>query len=520
MSERALPTPIGRIALPGDVRLWAVLIAAALATIVAGYFSSLAFAIVGAATLVVFAYVSFRTPGAVLVLLVFAPLVDRYLIRTFVPAAFQGPANLLSEGLLVVAAGAIFVHARASGRLRPALNHPVVVLIAVFVGLQVVAALLNGVRPTVAVFGILVTVDAFAVFVLARAVPYTERVGGIAAAGFVGLALVAAVLALGQVVLAPDILGLITFSGRFEEGLRPGAFFIAQPNMLGAVLGMAIPFAAFSAAEAGIDRRRRIVSMAALFVLSLALVYTFSRGTWLALAIALLVTGFAVDRRALTLAVATAVIAVVTAFVLPRGILLPAGSQWSIDIGNATLGRIGAISQGNDLRFRFIENALPIVEDHPLIGAGPGTYGGGIAARYGSRLYAAYRDGVSPADRTVDNYWLHVLVESGIVGTVLLLGAMGWVIRQLIAGARAARGLRRTLMAATATTTILLGVASVTEMLLEGNTTSFPLWFFVGLATLFVSRVPAPTTVVAAPAAPAAPGGIPSGPEPSVSPRA
>jgi hypothetical protein len=42
-------------------------------------------------------------------------------------------------------------------------------------------------------------------------------------------------------------------------------------------------------------------------------------------------------------------------------------------------------------------------------------------------------------------------------------------------------------LAAIATATTLLAIASGTEMLLEGNTTSFALWFFIGAGSLLAT---------------------------------
>jgi O-antigen ligase len=228
--------------------------------------------------------------------------------------------------------------------------------------------------------------------------------------------------------------------------------------------------------------------MAALFILLLGLIFTFSRGTWLAVAIAILVIGLVVDRRVLLVVIGTGAVALAVAFVVPRGILLAPGSQWSFDIGDATITRVQAISSGNDERIKYIENAIPIVLDHPLVGTGPGTYGGGIAARYGSGLYTQYTEGLAPINRTVDNYWLHILVEFGVVGAVLLLGILGWFVLGNLRGARAATGSRRVVLAAIAGATIVSALVSVTEMLLEGNTTTFSLFLFLAIATLVLGQ--------------------------------
>lgn len=489
MASGSLPSGAARVAVALDgERIWVVLVAAAVATIVAGYVSKGAFLVVAALLLVVFAYATFRAPRTILALLVFIPLVDRYLIKTFVAEPYQTVATFVSEGLLAFVVAAVFVQGRRQGRLVEGFRHPVTALLAGFIVVAVVSALVNGVRPVVAGLGIETTLDGFIVFYLARILGFDLRAGILGLGIFTGIAVLAGILAMAQVILAPDVLGLVTFTGRFGEGLRPGAIFIGEPNMLAAVLGMAIPFAAFASAKPGLSRPVRALGIAALFVLLLALIFTFSRGTWLAVGVAVLVMGLLVDRRVLLLVIGTGAIALAAAYVVPRGMLLAPGSQWSFDIGDATITRVQAISNGNDERIKYIENALPIVVDHPLVGTGPGTYGGGIAARFGSDLYTKYTGGLAPINRTVDNYWLHILVEFGVVGAVLMLGILGWLVLGILRGAREATGSRRVVLAAISGATIVSALVSVTEMLLEGNTTTFSLFLFLAIATLMLGE--------------------------------
>ena len=496
MSTRTAPSLLSGIAVSGQtVRLWGALVVAALATVAAAHVSTIGFVAMAAILLAVFAYVSYRAPRPMLVLMILAPLIDRYVVRETVPANLQRYGNALSEGLLVIVAIAIVVHGYRSGRLWPAIRHPLTALMLAFGAVAIVSTVVNHVSLEVAGLGTLFTVDAFVLFFLVRIIGFDEHDAWLAAVAFVAVAVVAALLALGQVVLSPDFLGLTTWTGRFGEGLRPGSIFIGQPNMLGAVVAIALPFATFGVARQELGLGWRAVCLAAALILGVALIFTFSRGTWLAMAIAVGLVGILVERRALAVAAIIGAAALALAIALPRGILLPANSQWSIDLGNATLGRIDAISQGRDQRFKFMENALPILQDHSILGSGPGTYGGGVAADFGSPNYSRYTDGVVPSGRTVDNYWLHAVVEFGIVGAVLLFGMLGWAVLEMLRAIQGATGRRRVLLAAVATSTTLLALASVTEMLLEGNTTSFALWFFIGVGSLLATPVAVETLV-------------------------
>ncbi len=480
----------GRVLLGSSpARIAGASLAAIAGLLVASRVSPIALAVVGLALFAAFLYLSFAAPRPMLLALALAPLLDRWVVRMLLPESAWPYGNMVSEVLLVITAAAIVAQGWRSGALVSALRHPMSKVVIAAGVIAVGTALLNGVPYAVAGLGILFTFDAFVFFYLVRSVGVDERTPALAVATFAALATVAAVLALGQVVLRPDLLGLAVFEGRFGEGLRPGSFFADQPNLLGAFLGMAVPIVAFAAVQQGLPRRRRNALLGALFVLILALVYTFSRGTWLALAIAMLVAGLMIDRRALITTVVVGVLALGAAFALPRGILLEPGSQWSLDLGNALFGRLGSIGEGRDLRFKFIENALPIVADHPIVGSGPGTYGGAVAKSFGSPLYTEYTAGVVPIGRTVDNYWLHAVVEFGIVGAVLLATFLGAVVVDLLRAARRSKGTIRVVLAGTGATAMTIGLASVTEMLLEGNTTSFPLWYLLGAGTVIAGRV-------------------------------
>ena len=503
MSTRTAASPARGIALSGPtLRLWGTLLLVAGAAVVAARISTIGFVAMAALLLVVFAYVSFRASREMLTIVVLVPLVDRYFTRQLVPEDLQFLANSVSEGLLLIVAVVILARSRGTGRIVLALRHPMTILMAAFVAVAVASWLVNGVSVEVAGLGIEFTIDAFLAFFLVRVVGFDELQGERAAIAFVGVAFVAGFLSLCQIILTPDFLGLTTWAGRFGEGLRPASIFIGQPNLLGAVLALGLPFAGIAVAQLDVDRRLRIASLVATLVFGVAIVFTFSRGTWIALAVALLIVGITLGRRTLATSAALGAIALAIALVVPRGILLPPGSQWAFDLGNATFGRLGALGEGKDLRFLFIQNAIPIIEDHPILGTGPGTYGGGVASHFGSPLYEQYTAGAVPTDRTVDNYWLHVTVEFGIVGAALLAGMLALAVFELLRAARRSAGTRRVLLAGVAAMILILGATSATEMLLEGNTTSIVLWFFIGIGSLLASpslREPEPVAEGRAP---------------------
>lgn len=461
-----------------------------LASIVVARFSPAAFVVLGAALLGTLAAISWRSPRLVLIGMALMPIFDRYLIGAIVPASLSAVTNFFSEGLLLLVALVITARSLRDGTLLRALRHPVFPLVVAFIAVAITSMIVNDVPPVIALAGTLFTIDAVALFFLPRIVGFPPRHAAIAAAAFVAVAGIAAVLAIAQITLAPTIFGMEVSRGRFSEGNRVTAFFDGNPNMLGAVLAMAIPFPAFAARHLG--SRWRVLAMVLLVVLALALFYTFSRGAWLGLAISMLVVGLVVDWRALGLVMVAGLLAYGAAHVMPRnllvGILSSPGDEpipeVSFDLGGALGDRLGTIGAGRDLRFLFIQNAAPIIEDHPIVGAGPGRYGGAVSARFNeSPLYDRYTAGEVPEGRTVDNFWLHLLVEFGTLGTLLFAGMLAYAVTQLIAAARRAEPATRVLLASFSAAAVVIAVDSLAEMLLEGNTTSFSTWFFLGIGS-------------------------------------
>jgi O-antigen ligase len=354
--------------------------------------------------------------------------------------------------------------------------------LAAFALIGAASAILNGVPADVAVAGLVFTLDAAVLFVLPRLGPFDERQAGWAVAAFVTVAAAAALLAMGQVVIHPNFLGLESFAGRFSEGQRVTSLLVS-PNLLGVLLAMALPFPLLACLQS--TGRGRWLAGGLTLLLSLALLYSFSRGAWLALLLATVVISLAVERRAIALLAVIGLVTFAIALVLPRHLADPQRGDERFDLVAATLGRLEALGEG-DLRVQFVENASPIIRDHPLIGAGPGRYGGAVARTFGSPLYGEYTAGTVPAGRTVDNFWLHLLVETGALGTLALVGAMAIGIGEALRAARRSAGLRRAMLAGCAAAITIVAIDSITEMALEGNTTAFAAWFLVGMATSLV----------------------------------
>ncbi len=296
-----------------------------------------------------------------------------------------------------------------------------------------------------------------------------------------------ALLAVGQALLSPRILGLEPSRGRFGEVARLASIF-GDPNVFGAFLVVAAPFTLLMAIHLPTPRLRRIAAAAA-FVIVLALWLSYSRGAWIAIVLGVGLALVLIDRRTLMLGLLIAVVSFGTAAVMPRNLLVPnSGGQPALI--DSTIDRVGAIGLGGDLRTLFIINAIPIVRDHPLLGVGPGRYGGAVAGTYGTPIYDRYgttRLFWNPAQLTVDNFWLHTLVEVGILGLVALLAAAMIPGLRILSAARRASGWSRIVLGGTVAALAGIAVSSLTTMLLEANSIGYVFWFLLGLGAVLAA---------------------------------
>jgi O-antigen ligase len=298
-----------------------------------------------------------------------------------------------------------------------------------------------------------------------------------------GLVAAAALVAVAQALLSPHLLGLSALRGRFGELYRLAAFF-GDPNVFAAFLSASIPFALFGVTGLRTTPGRRI-ALAGAFLLVLALWLSFSRGGWLGAIVGFALAAFLAGRRPLRVGLLVMAVALVVALAMPRNLLCDTCEDQP-DLLGSTFGRIGTVGGGDDLRVLFIENAVPIIADHPLLGVGPGRYGGAAADIYGTPVYATYRTDrlfVNPTQRTVDNFWLHLVVESGVLGVLAYLTMVMAPLRAIIRRARTAAGGRGVALAGISGAVIGLAINALTTMLLEANSVAFLFWFLLGIGS-------------------------------------
>ena len=216
---------------------------------------------------------------------------------------------------------------------------------------------------------------------------------------------------------------------------------------------------------------------------------------WVSIGIATLVGTLLLDWRSLPILVVAIALAWGAATVMPRGLLVPetvggGGGGGAPSIIDSTEDRIGNLADRNDTRARFLSDGFRVVDDNFWLGVGPGRYGGAAAKIIESPVYEAY--GIELFGyRTVHNFWLHLLGESGVFGTAVFLTLIVGVLIRLVLAAWRSAGLRFVILAGSATMLMVATLHSVTEMIFEGNMPVLIVWLVVGIASVLAPVQPA-----------------------------
>lgn len=417
--------------------------------------------------------------------LALAMLLALVLLQDPLVAAGMAPLQMADETLVILAAAGLTWRALGHGHLaRTPLDVPTVV----FLLLALLSATVRQVPPWIAALGMLSVAKGLAAFHLAARLPDAGRAARRGLPWLLGLATATAAVALAQRLGGPTIyrlMGRLDYYQQWQGTKVPSIFF--NHNSLGHVMVLAgLPILALSLTCTG--RGARAARAAALVCLG-GLVVSASRESWLAAMAGLLTLAtLARSRRHLLLSLGICLALAV------GGLGVYAGSALlRAEIARRTagvwegwrlyhMGYSGWAYRG-EYRVYNILKSWEIFLDQPLLGTGPGRFGGATAVRYPSPVYAAYD--FLPLNGTyipLDVFWSRLLTEFGLLGAaayLACLAAYGHIAWRL---ARAPNPRTRAMGLAAAMALSAMLILGLFSPALEDPLSSMPFWSLGGLA--------------------------------------
>lgn len=319
------------------------------------------------------------------------------------------------------------------------------------------SVVMSGVGPEAGLFALRVTLQPLLFFLLGYLLPRDRRFMSLTIALFLGASLLLALHGLYQYVTQAPMPASWVDARETEIGTRAYSI-IENPNGLGAYLLMGT-LLGLALALGRLPGRLRLAAAGVTIVLAAGVAVTFSRGSWLGLAVGLLALTALAHRRLLAGLAAVGAAALVFA---PRPFVERLTFAFSGEYINKSL------SAG---RLYIWQVAFYRLAEHPWFGVGLGTFGGSTAFIFGfSRLW-------------IDNFYVQLAAEGGLV----LLAALMWLLLRTAKGLVAAHlGVRdplfRAVTAGGFAAFLAVCTANLTAGVWETVAVGAGSWFLAGLA--------------------------------------
>ena len=238
-----------------------------------------------------------------------------------------------------------------------------------------------------------------------------------------GIGSLIALFGIMQTILGPAGLGtgprhLLLFNGQIQRAYAT----FGHSNQFAGYLILLIPFAFVFFIESERPGRRILTGAMTLLLLT-ALVFTYSRGAWLATALAGGYLAYRhVSRR--QLAFLAVLIAVAAAAVLFNRQVTHFGESALIQ----RVESIGQVKQDSAIRFRFLCNQVSarMIQDHPLLGIGSGNYLNALP-----RYFDPNSEPWKHISKHLHNLYLQIAAENGLPALLAFLAFLGYNFLQL-----------------------------------------------------------------------------------------
>ncbi len=271
----------------------------------------------------------------------------------------------------------------------------------------------------------------------------------------------------------------------WEKGRAYSVF--GNPNIYAGFMALTFPLALASALTAS-SKRGQVAYVTALLLISGGLLVSFTRGSWLAALIGLLLfpvlAGRDIGPRAKTLATALLLLVVFAGFIAA----VTAGSDNPVtNVGRRAASILGDRGGSVAERFEIWKTAAKVVASHPLFGVGPDSLHFAFY-RYETERLAELGKGMQAADNA-HNYFLNLAAGVGAPATGLQALFFALLFAYAIAGLRDKEGVEKLAIAGLVTAAISYFANLQTSVGSVETTSAF--WALLGAISgqLKISRI-------------------------------
>lgn len=280
-------------------------------------------------------------------------------------------------------------------RIKSSMSIRFLMVFSVVLVLSGIAAALNGLVLGMLVNGIMI----FCQFIFAFVIALTYKNKRILLDSFLTLSLPMILLGLYQGLAGPKTSRLWVSASESLVDNRAFGFF-GSPNILGSVLMLTIIISVFSW-----FKYRRWFYIGYMALASVVLYFTFSRSAWIGLLTGLGVAIIIKDWRLIKFAPLALLFLLVPS--IRQRLSVMVSQQYLVDA--AIDGRVWSIN-----------NSIEIFKTSPIIGTGPGSYGGETALYYDSPVYLKSMQNGYVALPYTDSQWMQILTQTGVIGAISL----------------------------------------------------------------------------------------------------
>ncbi|WP_461811874.1 O-antigen ligase family protein [Faecalimonas sp.] len=197
-----------------------------------------------------------------------------------------------------------------------------------------------------------------------------------------------------------------------SEDIRTRVYSIfSSPNVFGSLNLMVFPIA-FSMARISDKKREKSFFLILMIFMLGALVFTYSRGAWIGAACAVGIYVLLKNRKLIIPAILLGILVL---------LFVPSiGNRFLFMFSDAYLS--SSMKGGRLIRWLM---ALQILKGHPLTGLGLGQFGGAVAM---NNNLTTILNGQEISTYYMDNYYLKIAVEAGIIGLIAFI----WLMYQIV----------------------------------------------------------------------------------------